>query len=182
MSLLSIEDWQEFLYKTGENFYDLVHGESDLNDEFTKIEYPYVLSYRGATCVPLQKNSSQSFHTATCYFNLDSWSAPVMTDFLLDDKISNYTGYYAQFYLTDDLIYNYNFSISCLSSFVSNNNFYNPYWIGSNGNIYKLNAAGTQMYDNIFQYNVDYNNGQQKQIQHVTDQLEKLKCLKRRYD
>lgn len=46
MSLLSIDDWQNFMNGVGEDFYDLVHDAGGQSD--TKVDYPQAIQYKGA--------------------------------------------------------------------------------------------------------------------------------------
>ena len=59
MSVLSVDDWNDFFFKVGEDFYDLVNGED--GDENTAIDYDVLCSYTGAFKYDYYYDSSHYF-------------------------------------------------------------------------------------------------------------------------
>lgn len=93
MSLLSIDDWNEFLFNVGQDFYDLVH---DTGDQYTDINYPLSISYYGAYTI--YNNGGMSRDYSVPVLGWFTAQTDVQTLFEVDTVAfdSNITSYYAK--------------------------------------------------------------------------------------
>lgn len=143
---ISIDNWHDFMFKVGEDFYEFIHGVDDNATQYTKVEYPYTLNYTGVYSIQLNSGSSYDY------------GVPYLCDFaLVRDQTSVITGFTPLFHsnqtsgLIDETYFNsttLRTSVNCANSFTGADK---PYWIGSDNYVWKRNASDT-WYSNIFRY------------------------------
>ena len=149
----TINDWNDFLYKLGENFYDFVHGQDTSYDDLTPVSYPYFISYKGAGCLPIGFGSSISdnLQPYTCDFIIDSNHQYVFDNVVLCDGITNKSGYYAKQVL--DRVIDVDFSVSLANSYFNDGK---PFYVNNVNYVGKYNAANS-FKTGIFSFDFLYN-------------------------
>lgn len=147
---VSIQDWNTFMNKVGEDFYDFIHGVDDENTQYTPVSYPYVISYTGVETFPIGFSSSyaDNLHPFLCYFALDNNSNSVLNVVDIYDGWTNKTGSNAYSYLNNFV--SLDFNIDCLNSFSGSD-----FLVDQNNQVLKLNASGNNAYS-IFKYDFVY--------------------------
>lgn len=173
MSLVSIDDWQNFLNTVGGDFYDLVHGKDENNTEFTRIQYDNAVQYKGVYFV--YNNGGSSY----------DYSIPCLVDFHLCQGIQNVVTFdrlclnsnrrTQQSYDTSNTYDDIDLSIDCALSYLVTDN---PYWIGSDNYVWMKNASD-QWHNDIFKYtfNAVYHNSYNPVKQVIEEELNGQKLL-----
>lgn len=126
MSLLSIDDWKDFMYNVGEDFYDLVHGEEDLAviPSFY-CQYKGLGSFRNSS---LSQSNGNYFRFFTCDVTVSKGIKDCLSNMQWIKSNNNYEPF--QWYV-DAL------QISSLNSFVDY-----PIKVSQNGQISRQFANG----------------------------------------
>lgn len=134
MSVTSVQDWNEFLHRVGENFYDLVHGSDENSTEYTRIDYNNAVSYRGAyTC----QGYNDVNYVVTCIgdFSLIYGQQMVFkSDTICNNCNENSVGVNNGYFNPSDC----DFQITAPYSYIATNQ---SFWIGSDNIVYMKNAS-----------------------------------------